>query len=72
MHFEKGFQGGESGGVDKMLERLQTQQYGRAVTFLVAPGSFAEDIFVPVSTSELKAWVDELPGHDAHAKLSAS
>lgn len=58
--------------MDKMPERLQTQQYGRAITFLVTPGSFGEVILVNVSASELRAWVDELLGHDAHVNLFAS
>lgn len=72
MHFEKGFQGGKSGGVDRMLEGLQTQQYGRVTAFLVAPGSFADDILVHVCASELRAWVDELLRDDAHTDLFAS
>jgi len=47
------------------------QQYGRAITFLEAPGTFSEDILVHVSASELRAWVDELPGDDAHANIFA-
>lgn len=54
-----------------MLEHLLTQQYGRAIKFLVAPGSFAEDILVHVSASELRAWVDQLPGDDAHTILTS-
>lgn len=53
MHFEKGFQGGKDDAVDKTGTAPSRGQYSRAATFLIAAGSFVEDVLVHVSASEL-------------------